>query len=303
MQKKSFFASILLILSSYAVPCFADDINYQQKHQAECGKHYVQQAIPQSLSKKSDNIYYLCFEGFAVGFSAKGKVALWSAEHLTKERLAQAEMLERKDSFHEESKLPNQLQAKLKDYKNVPYDRGHLAPNADMASLEAQYDSFSLANIVPQNPKHNRGIWRSIETRTRYLTLTYDEVYVVTGTAFLDKNVKLINNNVLVPTHFFKAIYIPSINQAGVYFSPNNDSGLVEVISLNELASRIGRDIMPALDISVQSHAYTLPLENLALTEETADNNTQLTNDFKITDFLLNLSLIILKWLVSLFQN
>lgn len=302
MQKKTFFTSILLIWLSCVIPCFANDEDYQQKHLTTCGNHYVQQSTPQSLSKPSEDLYYLCFEGFAVGFSGKGKVALWSAEHLTKERLLLAETLERKDNFHEESQLPSQFQATLKDYKNVPYDRGHLAPNADMATLDEQYESFSLANIVPQNPSHNRGIWRSIETRTRYLTLKYGEVYVVTGTAFLGKTVKKINQNVIVPTHFYKAIYIPSIQQAGVYFSPNNDSGLVKIISLNELASRIGYDIMPRLDISVQNHAYTLPMENLALTDK-ATNNNDTPNNFNIFDVLTNLALMLLKWLLSLLQN
>lgn len=303
MQKKIFTLAMVVVTTLVTSSGFADDKIYQKKHLENCGHHYFNKISPQNLVNKPQNsLYYLCFDGFAVGFSAIAKVALWSAEHLTEERLTQAETLERKDSFHEESQLPQNIQASLNDYKKVPYDRGHLAPNADMATSEQQYESFSLANIVPQNPTHNRGIWRSIETRTRYLTLKYGEVYVVTGPAFLGKTVKKLNNNVLIPTHLYKAVYIPSINQAGVYFSPNNDSGLVEVISLNELGVRIGYDVMPQLDLSVQSHAYPLPSENLALESvpTTQDASTTQTNIFQ---FLQKLLLTTLKWLANLFND
>lgn len=298
MQKKSQLAKICLLLTIITMPAVADD--YQQKHLTECGEHYFGKNSPQSLNHDNKNPpYYLCFDGFAVGFSPVAKIALWSAEHLTTERLNQAETLERKDSFHPESKLPDNIQASLADYKKAPYDRGHLAPNADMATSEQQYESFSFANIVPQNPAHNRGVWRGIETRTRYLTAKYGEVYVVTGTAFLGKNVKQLNNNIFVPSHLYKAIYIPSLNQAGVYFSPNNDSGLVEVISLNELGVRIGYDVMPKVDTFVQNHAYALPMDNLE-PNETQDEKIETMPETKIVGFLQLLLLILFKWFASL---
>ncbi|WP_410473037.1 DNA/RNA non-specific endonuclease [Faucicola mancuniensis] len=277
-----------------------DDVFFQKKHTHDCGNQYYGQTTPQYLSQNNFDIYYLCFDGFAVGYTGVGKVALWSAEHLTKQRLEQAQTLERKDSFHEESQLPNRVKATLNDYKKMPYDRGHLAPNGDMATPEQQYDSFSLANIVPQNPNHNRSLWRSLETRTRYLTLKYGDVYVVTGTAFWGKNIKKLNNKILVPTHLYKAIYIPSLNQAGVYFSPNNDSGLVEVISLDELAMRISVDVMPSVDPSVQKIAMPLPTENLDDTPKSKPKN-QDNHTFWV--FLINLALALLEWLASVLKN
>lgn len=127
----------------------------------------------------------------------------------------------------------------MSDYTRTGFDRGHLAPNADMANPDSQFDSFSLANIAPQTPDNNRKTWVKIETQTRNLTNQYGSAYVVTGVAFLTPEVKRLKNRVLVPSHFFKAVYLPSQHQAMAFFSPNDDSGTVEKISLSTLKKRV----------------------------------------------------------------
>ena len=46
-----------------------------------------------------------------------------------------------------------------------------------MPSVEAQEESFSLGNIVPQNSDLNRGLWAEIEMFTRDLAERDGEVY------------------------------------------------------------------------------------------------------------------------------
>lgn len=261
MKKFSYVLKVSLFFLS--ISTFADNSSYyQQTHIEQCGEHYFQQTVPKQTNDKNFDIYYLCFQGFAVGYSGVSKTALWSAEHLTKQRIEQAQLLERTDNFHEESQLPDSVKAFLTDYKKVPYDRGHLAPNADMATVEQQYDSFSLANIVPQNPLQNRQVWRKLETNTRYLAIQYGEVYVITGTAFSTNPVKLLKNRVFIPSHLFKIIYIPSINQAIVYYAPNDDSQFVETISLAELNQRIHFDVMPTLPDDVKNQIVATPFDH-----------------------------------------
>jgi endonuclease G len=200
-------------------------------------------------------------DGFAVMYSGVSRTPLWSAEYLTRDRLNQAKEIDREDSFHEESRLPKSARASLDDYSGSGYDRGHLAPNADMATRSQQYDSFSLANIAPQSPRNNRYIWRNVESATRYLTQQYGEVYTLTGVAFTDKTAKQLGGQVLVPSHFFKAVYIPAINQAGVYYAPNDESERIDIISIDELAIQTGIDVLPMLDYQVKSQAMALPLK------------------------------------------
>ena len=42
-----------------------------------------------------------------------------------------------------------------------------MTPSGDMPDEAAQQERFSLANIVPQTPELNRGIWERIERRVQ----------------------------------------------------------------------------------------------------------------------------------------
>ncbi len=233
----------------------ADDLS-------QCSQSFYGGVYPEfSNTKLSNNTQALCMDGFAVMYSGVSRTPLWSAEHLNRKRLQQAKQIDREDSFHEESRLPQSMRAKLSDYSGSGYDRGHLAPNGDMANRSQQYDSFSLANIAPQSPRNNRYIWRNIESATRYLTQQYGEVYTITGVAFTDKKAKQLAGRVLVPSHFFKAVYIPASNQAGVYYAPNDESERIEIISIDELTAKIGIDVLPVLDAKTKAQALNLPLK------------------------------------------
>lgn len=247
--------TLLVGLCISILPARAEDLS-------RCSQNFYGGVYPEfTNSKLSKDTQALCFNGFAVMYSDVSRTPLWSAEHLTRKRLQQAKQIDREDSFHEESRLPTSARAKLADYSGSGFDRGHLAPNGDMANRNQQYDSFSLANIAPQSPRNNRYIWRNIETATRYLTQQYGETYTITGVAFTDKKLQRLKGRVLVPSHFFKAVYIPAINSAGAYYAPNDESERIEVISVDELTSRTGIDVLPVLDRRVKAQSIMLPLQ------------------------------------------
>lgn len=229
----------------------------------DCPQNFTKQAQPKFLDAQlAKDTYPLCFDGFAVMYSGITRSPLWAAEYLTRERLNEAYELERVDNFHPESRLPKVVRTNTYDYSGSGYDRGHLAPNADMATMQQQYNSFSLANIVPQSPYLNREVWRQVESSTRYLTKVYGTVYVVTGTVYEGNTASMIGKNarIMVPTHIYKAIYVPAINQAGVYYAPNDESGRIEVISLDELATKAGVDVMPNIASNVKTDKMQLSL-------------------------------------------
>ena len=262
----------------------ADDLS-------QCSQSFYGGVYPEFTNPKlSNNTQALCMDGFAVMYSGVSRTPLWSAEYLDRKRLQQAKEIDREDSFHEESRLPKSMRAKLSDYSGSGYDRGHLAPNGNMANRSQQYDSFSLANIAPQSPRNNRYIWRNIESATRYLTQQYGEVYTITGVAFTNKKTKQLADRVLVPSHFFKAVYIPASNQAGVYYAPNDESERIEVISLDQLTAKIGIDVLPVLDAQTKSRAFDLPLkagDSSDLPEDSPQEPTWMLFVLAIIDWLM----------------
>ena len=66
------------------------------------------------------------------------------------------------------------------DYKASGYDRGHLAPAADMGwSTQAMQESFYYSNMSPQLPAFNRGIWKQLEELVRDWAIAEDTILIV----------------------------------------------------------------------------------------------------------------------------
>lgn len=201
----------------------------------------------------------LCFEAYAVLHSGASRTPLYAAEHLTRESVAAARMVARDDSFHEEERLPAAERSQLEDYVHSGFDRGHLAPAGDMPTPEAQAQSFSLANIVPQNRAFNRGLWSGIEESVRRLASQRGTLYVVTGAVFTGGVVDALKSRVLVPTQLYKALYDPASGEAGAYLAPNRGGGEWRAVSMDELRAAAGVDVFPGLPAAAKARAMDLP--------------------------------------------
>jgi endonuclease G len=134
-----------------------------------------------------------------------------------------------------------------------------MAPAADMPTAQAQHESFSLANVVPQNRKNNQVLWSAIEGATRHLTNMRGELYVITGPVFEGDKIERINGRVFVPTQVFKAVVDPASREGAAWLAPNDDSGDYQVVSIAELEKKIGINLFPALPDTAKHKAMDLP--------------------------------------------
>ncbi|MDD2223668.1 MAG: DNA/RNA non-specific endonuclease [Pseudomonas sp.] len=191
----------------------------------------------------------LCFDGFAVLHSGESKTALYVVEKLNRARIVDAGDEERTDRFYPEARLPSRERAQLEDYRGSGYDRGHLAPAADMPNPNSMAQSFSLANMVPQAPDHNRGIWaKNIEKPVRqYAMRAAGDVFVFTGPVFKDKPAKAIGaGKVWVPTHLYKLVFDQQTGKSWAYWTENTDNArMSQPISYQELVARTGIEFLP----------------------------------------------------------
>ncbi len=102
------------------------------------------------------------------------------------------------------------LQADNNDYRNSGYDRGHMAPAADMKwSVQAMNDCFYYVNCCPQNHNLNGGVWKSLEEKCRALAKNYGCVWICCGPIFYEQPKEYIGlHNVAVPDAFFKVMVV-----------------------------------------------------------------------------------------------
>ena len=194
----------------------------------------------------------LCYDAFAILHSGESKTPVYVAEKLNRASVADADE-KRTNRFFPDARLRSAERATLEDYKNSGYDRGHMAPAGDMPTAQAMAQSFSLANMVPQAPEHNRGVWaKSVEMATRnYVKRAAGDVYVITGPVFVPgiaQSPSIGPGQVRVPKYLFKLVYDQSRNRAWAYWSENsNATAASKPISYAELMKRTGVEFLPGV--------------------------------------------------------
>ncbi len=153
------------------------------------------------ISNKKDTITN--HFAYSVSYNHKFRQANWVAYQLTKMELIK--IVDRSDKFIPDPSIKGTDNAI--DYKGSGFDRGHLAPAADMRFSEtAMKESFYFSNMTPQNPSFNRGIWNSLEEKTRKWTEKYDSLYIVAGPILSDSLSKIGIHQIAIPKYFFKVI-------------------------------------------------------------------------------------------------
>ena len=203
----------------------------------------------------------LCNDAYAVLASGITRGALWSAEHLTAAGVAAARDTPRQGEFHPEDRIPPDDRAELDDYRRSGFDRGHMAPSGDMPDADAQQQSFSLANMVPQAGELNRGAWADIESTVRDLARQNGELFVVTGPAFTGGQVSTVGpHDVLVPSAVWKAVFDPRSRRSGAYLCTNTGTPQCSVVPVATLARTAGIDPFPAVPAAAKRVAVALPL-------------------------------------------
>ncbi len=141
--------------------------------------------------------------GYTLSYNSKYKQANWVAYLLTKEETVKR--FQRGEIFAPDPLIPG-TDFKV-DYLKSGYDRGHLAPAADMGySMETMVQSFFYSNMSPQLPRFNRGIWKKLEMQVRNWAVEYDSLYVVTGPIFDSVMPTIGPHRVAVPKAYYKAL-------------------------------------------------------------------------------------------------
>ena len=207
-------------------------------------KHHIE------IPAVSDAGKVIIHTGFSLLYSEKHEQAAWVAYQLTREETQKA--VERTEKFLPDPAVPTGS-AVDSDYRKSGYDRGHMAPAADMAwSERSMAESFYFSNISPQVPACNRGVWKRLEEQVRTWAKTYGSVYVVTGPVLSDFLPAIGPDKVSVPDAHFKVILDytePDIKGIG-FIVPNKGSDAWTgsfAVSIDSVESITRIDFFPTL--------------------------------------------------------
>lgn len=199
---------------------------------------------------------------FALAYSEKHEQAEWVAYELTAENLNQ-NRVERADEFVPDDRIKGQS-ASLADYRNSGYDRGHLVPAADMAfNEEAMRYSFLLSNISPQAKNFNKGIWRELEELTRNWAKQNEALYVVTGPILSQSKGVIGENEVSVPSAYFKVLLdVTEPQSKGIAFLIPNEVSFEPLykfaVPIDEVEKLTGLNFFPDFEVEAEESAFNL---------------------------------------------
>jgi len=217
----------------------------QPTHFADCPQFFAGGHPPQVPAAPA--LRELCYEAFAVLHSGETRTPVFVAERLNRQRIEDADE-KRGDKFFADARLPRSERAELEDYKGSGYSRGHMAPAGDMPTPSAMAQSFSLANMVPQNSQNNSGPWAKIEKDTRrYALRAQGDVFVITGPVFEPGSKRIGPHGVRVPAYLYKLVYDAHTGKAWAYWQRNQAGERASApISYAELVRRTGIEFFGA---------------------------------------------------------
>lgn len=195
-------------------------------------------------------------KGYTLSYNADYKTPQWVAWELTRKETEGEEG--RTDKFLPDPDVRG-AKAYTGDYTRSGYDRGHMAPAADMKwNKQAMEESFYMSNICPQNPNLNRGDWNDLEEKSRQWAKRYGAVYIACGPIYDTKHPKRIGNNrVAVPDAFYKVILINDRkNPQAIGFIFPNSAGHKPlkkyVVTVDSVEKRTNIDFFPALPDEIE---------------------------------------------------
>ncbi|MFD2034197.1 DNA/RNA non-specific endonuclease [Belliella marina] len=210
--------------------------------------------IPEVISRD----LFLDYNGFVLEFDTMTQHAKWVSYLLCKDNLGHGE--ERSSNFRMEKRLGHHSPRDA-SYKNSGYDRGHLAPAADMSySTESMYDSFYLTNASPQVPGFNRGVWKRLEEQIRKFAAEKDTIFIATG-PILDKTLPTMGNSqICIPEYYYKVILKKDqLSPQGIAFILKNEaaSGTLSsfAVSIDSVEVLTGINFFPLLDAKQEAQA------------------------------------------------
>lgn len=179
--------------------------------------------IPTLLTPRQQQI--IRHTGYTVSYNKDTKLPNWVSYELTR---AETKGKEKRSNRFIADPLVKGAIATNADYTRSGYDKGHMAPAADMKwSPVAMNESFYFSNMCPQHPQLNRRGWKKLEDKIRDWAVVDSAIIIICGPVIKKQPKTIGKNKVVVPQQFFKVILSPFVKpMRAIGFLFNNEQSV-----------------------------------------------------------------------------
>lgn len=240
--------------------CISGAIYFLPKTKASCSMEDVTNIsnleIPKALTNYNEQL--IKHVAYTVSYNHDWNLPNWVAYELTSDELCGD--IKRTNNFAPDP-LVHGDPVVTYDYTHSGYDRGHMAPAADMKwSEKAMRESFYMTNICPQNQNLNRGDWNDLEELARDWARKYGNIYIACGPIIRDENVTIGNTHrIVVPSAFYK-VFLRKNNSSwtSIGFMFENEAGnkplMTYMTSVDDIENITGIDFFYNLPDSIEAN-------------------------------------------------
>lgn len=221
-------ALIALIPIIYGVYLYCQQIRSSQKDEPKTNTSLQvlsskELAIPISMTPQQEQI--IRHTGYTVSYNKELKLPNWVSYELTRE---ETKGKEKRNNRFIADPLVKGIIATNADYARSGYDKGHMAPAADMKwSPQAIKESFYFSNMCPQHPQLNRRGWKNLEEKIRDWAIADSAIIIICGPIITKQPKTIGKNKVAVPQQYFKVILSPFVRpMRAIGFLFNNRQAL-----------------------------------------------------------------------------
>lgn len=205
-------------------------------------------AMPRTSKSGKEQIIH--HAGYTVSYNETHRLPNWVAYELTRQETKGS--AKRTNRFIADPQVKGVI-ATNADYTRSGYDKGHMAPAADMKwSDTAMKESFYFSNMCPQHPELNRRKWKDLEEKIRDWAIADSAIIIVCGPIVEKASAKIGKNKVTVPQKFFKVILSPyCASPKAIGFLFNNERSVAPLdtyaVSVDSIEKLTGMDFFSPL--------------------------------------------------------
>lgn len=229
-----FFCAILFVIGQFTLTSFTNSTLRWANPALKAGEKTTQHMV------------------YTVSYNHKHMQANWVAYELTHSNTIG--IAERESKFTVDP-IINPKTCRTEDYTKSGFDRGHLAPAADMKfSAQAMKESFYTSNISPQRPGLNRGIWKQLEEKIRDWAPYNRPLFIATGPVLTDELTDKIGvyNQITVPKRFYKVLLDTAQPMRAIGFVFDNQGSQLPLssfaLSIDAVEKITGINFFPMID-------------------------------------------------------